>query len=877
MSGEVETDKVEILVLAATDSGQIAEVNFKMKPDSPFEKMMKAWCDFQRMPASSASFEFSGRELSPNDTPASCLWNAGYGVMRINAKQREEKLENQTATAPAEVSQQAAAPAPVEVPQAQDVQEQPDTLQSHDDEKVSIQVVALAEGGENLIDFKMKSSSRFEKMMKAWCKCQSVPESDAVFEFNGKELSPNDTPASCSWNARKGVMRINAKPREEKLENQTATASAEVSQKAAAPTAAEVPQGQDVQKQPDTLQSHDDEKVSIQVVVALAEGGENLVDFNMKSSSRFEKMMKAWCKCQSVPESDAVFEFNGEELSPNDTPASFSWNARKGVMRINAKPREEKLENQTATAPAEVSQQAAAPAPVEVPQAQDVQEQPDTLQSHDDEKVSINAKPREEKLENQTATAPAEVSQQAAAPARVEVPQGQDVQKQPDTLQSHDDEKVSIQVVALAEGGENLIDFKMKSSSRFEKMMKAWCKCQSIPESDAVFEFNGKELSPNDTPASRSWNAQKGVMRINAKKREEKLENQTATAPAEVSQQAAAPARVEVPQAQDVQKQPDTLQSHDDEKVSIQVVALAEGGENLIDFKMKSSSRFEKMMKAWCECQSVPESDALFEFNGEELSPNDTPASCSWNARKGVMRINAKPREEKLENQTAAAPAEAEVSQKAAAPTAVNAPQAQDVQEQPDTLQSHDDEKVSIQVVALAEGGENLVDFNMKSSSRFEKMMKAWCKCQSVPESDAVFEFNGEELSPNDTPASFSWNARKGVMRINAKPREEKLENQTATAPAEVSQQAAAPAPVEVPQAQDVQEQPDTLQSHDDEKASINAKPREEKLENQTATAPAEVSQTQMDVWKSYFLNPCSPAGIGTLVVHLLSCQLISV
>ena len=852
-----DDEKVSIQVVALTAGGENV-VSFKMKPSSRFEKVMEAWCKEQSVLENDVSFEFNGKELSPNDTPASCFWKARKGVMRINAKRREEKLENQTATALAEVSQKARAPTRVEVPQAQDVQEQQGTLQSHDAEKVFIQVVALAEGGENAVDFKMKSSSRFEKMMKAWCKCNRVPESDALFEFNGKELSPNDTPASCPWNARKGVMRINAKPREEKLENQTATAPAEVSQKARAPTRVEVPQGQDVQEQPDTLQSHDDEKVSIQVV-ALAEGGENLADFKMKSSSRFEKMMKAWCKCNRVPESDALFEFNGKELSPNDTPASCSWNAQKGVMRINAKP-------------------------------------------------------REEKLENQTATAPAEVSQKARAPTRVEVPQGQDVQEQPDTLQSHDDEKVSIQVVALAEGGENLADFKMKSSSRFEKMMKAWCKCNRVPESDALFEFNGKELSPNDTPASCSWNARKGVMRINAKPREEKLENQTATALAEVSQKARAPTRVEVPQGQDVQEQPDTLQSHDDEKVSIQVVALAEGGENLVDFKMKSSSRFEKMMKAWCKCKRVPESDAVFEFNGKELSPNDTPASCSWNARKGVMRINAKPREEKLENQTATAPAE--VSQKARTSTRVKVAQGQDVQEQQGTLQSHDDEKVFIQVVALAEGTENLFIFKMKSSSPFQKMMTEWRTRQSVPESDAVFELNGRELSPDDTPASCSWNARDGVMRIKAKPREEKMENQTATG-------------------QDVQGQPDTLQSHDetdkveilllprtdsgqtaevhfkmkpdspfqkmmkawcdfqrvpasstsfefgcrklspnDTPASclwkagygvmrINAKPREEKLENQVATAPAEVSQ--MEVWKSYFLIPCAPERVETL------------
>jgi hypothetical protein len=132
------------------------------------------------------------------------------------------------------------------------------------------------------------------------------------------------------------------------------------------------------------------------------------------------------------------------------------------------------------------------------------------------------------------------------------------------------------------------------------------------------------------------------------------------------------------------------------------------------------------------------------------------------------MRITAKPKEE-----TAATTASAEVSQHASPPIAEHRRQEQSVRDKALSLQTKDDEKVSIQVVARAAGGENLVDFKMKPTSKFDKLMKTWCKSNCIPESDAFFEFNGRLLLPEDTPASCSWSSRDGVMRITAKPKEE--------------------------------------------------------------------------------------------------------
>ena len=812
-----DDEKVSIQVVAHADGGDNV-IDFKMKSSSRLDKMMKAWCKCNGIPESDAVFEFNGRLLLPEDTPASCSWFSRDGVMRITAKPKEETVAT---TASAEVSQHASPPMP-ENGRQESVQEQNSTQPSEDDEKVSIQVVAHADSGDNVIDFKLKSSSRLDKMMKAWCKCNGIPESDAVFEFNGRLLLPEDTPASCSWSSRDGVMRITAKPKEETA---ATTASAEVSQHASPPMP-ENGRQESVQEQNSTQPSEDDEKVSIQVV-AHADGGDNVTDFKMKSSSSFDKMMKAWCKCNGIPESQAVFEFNGRLLLPEDTPASCSWSSRNGVMRITAKPKEETA---ATTASAEVSQHASPPIAEHRRQEQSVRDKALSLQTKDDEKVSIQvvaraaggenlvdfkmkptskfdklmktwcksncipesdaffefngrlllpedtpascswssrdgvmritAKPKEETV---ATTASAEVSQHASPPMP-ENRRQESVQEQNSTQPSEGDEKVSIQVVAHAEGGDNVTDFKMKSSSSFDKMMKAWCKNHSIPESQAVFEFNGRELLPEDTPASCSWSSRNGVMRITAKPKEETA---ATTASAEVSQHASPPIAEHRRQEQSVRDKALSLQTKDDEKVSIQVVARAAGGENLVDFKMKPTSKFDKLMKTWCKSNCIPESDAFFEFNGRLLLPEDTPASCSWSSRDGVMRITAKPKEE-----TVATTASAEVSQHASPPMPENGRQ-ESVQEQNSTQQSESDDKVSIQVVAHAEGGDNVTDFKMKSSSSFDKMMKAWCKNHSIPESQAVFEFNGRELLPEDTPASCSWSSRDGVMRITAKPKEE--------------------------------------------------------------------------------------------------------
>ena len=784
-------EKIDIQVIAQGEGGENI-VDFRMKGTSTFDKMMKAWCKHQGLSEPEAIFELNGRELKADDTPASCGWSRSDGTMKINAKPREEELPgSHEAQAPSEE-----APCTREAVSSQ-------SLSGGGEEKIDIQVMAQAEGGDNIVDFRMKGTSTFDKMMKAWCKHQGLSEAEAIFELNGRELKADDTPASCGWSRSDGTMKINAKPREEELPR---------SHEAQAPSEAQAPCTREAVSS-QSLSGGGEEKIDIQVM-AQAEGGDNIVDFRMKGTSTFDKMMKAWCKHQELSEAEAIFELNGRELKADDTPASCGWSRSDGTMKINAKPREEELpRSHEAQAPSE----AQAPCTREAVSSQSLSgggEEKIDIQvmaqgeggenivdfrmkgtstfdkmmkawckhqglseaeaifelngrqlkaddtpascgwSRSDGTMKINAKPREEELpRSHEAQAPSE----AQAPCTREAVSSQ-------SLSGGGEEKIDIQVMAQAEGGDHIVDFRMKGTSTFDKMMKAWCKHQGLSEAEAIFELNGRELKADDTPASCGWSRSDGTMKINAKPREEELSR---------SHEAQAPSEAQAPCTREAVSS-QSLSGGGEEKIDIQVIAHGEGGENIVDFRMKGTSTFDKMMKAWCKHQGLSEAEAIFELNGRELKADDTPANCGWSRSDGTMKINAKPREEEMaRSHEAQAPSEAQ------APCRREAASSQ-------SLSGGGEEKIDIQVIAQGEGGENIVDFRMKGTSTFDKMMKAWCKHQGLSEAEAIFELNGRELKAADTPASCGWSRSDGTMKINAKPREEELSgSHEAQAPSE--------------------------------------------------------------------------------------------
>merc|ERR1712139_238289 len=81
------------------------------------------------------------------------------------------------------------------------------------------------------------------------------------------------------------------------------------------------------------------------------------------------------------------------------------------------------------------------------------------------------------------------------------------------------------------------------------------------------------------------------------------------------------------------------------EKIRVKVVAQSIEGEAVAEFNMKPETVFEKMMKAWCQQQSLPLNAAIFMFKHEnrKLQPEESPGSCGWSVERGAMVIEAQP------------------------------------------------------------------------------------------------------------------------------------------------------------------------------------------------------------------------------------------
>lgn len=62
-------------------------------------------------------------------------------------------------------------------------------------------------------------------------------------------------------------------------------------------------------------------------------------------------------------------------------------------------------------------------------------------------------------------------------------------------------------------------------------------------------------------------------------------------------------------------------------QLDISVVATDRQGKNVVDFKMRSTQPYGKLMSRWCEHHNLQLSDATFYVNGHKLDPAQTPAS----------------------------------------------------------------------------------------------------------------------------------------------------------------------------------------------------------------------------------------------------------
>merc|ERR1711990_1287786 len=157
----------------------------------------------------------------------------------------------------------------------------------------------------------------------------------------------------------------------------------------------------------------------------------------------------------------------------------------------------------------------------------------------------------------------------------------------------------------------------------------------------ATFKHQGRKLKAGDTPASLGWTLQSGVLIVEAEPRDgdeddtQHLSEKTDRSPATSSHgQGASPAS---PVA--------TAAAPPPEKIQVKVTAQSEDGEVVTEFKMLPNTVFDKMMKAWCQQNSLAVDAATFKHQGRKLKAGDTPASLGWTLQSGVLIVEAEPRD----------------------------------------------------------------------------------------------------------------------------------------------------------------------------------------------------------------------------------------
>uniref|UniRef100_A0A7S1WFL4 Ubiquitin-like domain-containing protein n=1 Tax=Alexandrium catenella TaxID=2925 RepID=A0A7S1WFL4_ALECA len=90
------SSRVDVRVLATCNSGGTS-LDFKMRPEMKFEKMMQAWCRHHNVTDGEASFRLGNRVLRPEDSPADCGWTPGRGALVVEAMPRPDVAEDSLA------------------------------------------------------------------------------------------------------------------------------------------------------------------------------------------------------------------------------------------------------------------------------------------------------------------------------------------------------------------------------------------------------------------------------------------------------------------------------------------------------------------------------------------------------------------------------------------------------------------------------------------------------------------------------------------------------------------------------------------------------------------------------------------------------------
>lgn len=752
MTTTEEDGKIEVHVMAQGEDGPNI-LDFKMKPETPFEAVLKAWCKHHEIPQDQVLFNFQNAPLQPQLSPKSVGWQKEFGILEIEARPVEEEQP--------EVKEQA-----------------PSTETSA--EKIDVRVVADAENGENVVDFKMKFGTTFGKMMARWCAHQGIPREQACFKVGERELADEDTPHTVG--ASGDVLVVRVMPHSEKTSApppaSSASSSASAGGLASSPSRPE--NKADMPKPKETSSSEvEDEKLEVKVVADCA-GGANETSFLLRRSTPLGKMMQAWCDHHELPLAEAKFLLEGpgsRVLTPEDTLQSLG--CREVVIR--AVPTEPDAKPPATAAPA-TKPAAAAPAAVP-PQASANIKPPAAVPAAPAKPAAAKpaAKPAAAKAKPEAKPAAAKAKPEASKPAAAKAkPEAKQEAAKPAPKDAK--AQIEVRVVADAENGENVVNFKMKLGMTFGKMMARWCAHQGIPREQACFKVGDRELQDEDTPTDLAQSTEDvlvvRVMPHENKTSESKAdtpeaptrpESKTGTATTADTAQATRPeskadttntaeAQQSRPESQaDTSNTAEAQQSSSDEKLEVKVVADCAGGANETSFRMRRSTPLRKMMEAWCEHHELSLAEAKFMLEPEQrvLMPEDSLLTLGLQKSVLVRAVptDADPEPAPIPEPPAAAAVQpAAVEPPATAAATAGAAQEEALATEAAMPETEKEEPIEVRVVADGKNGENVINFKMKLGTTFGKLMARWCAHQGVPRNQACFKVGERELTDDDTP-----------------------------------------------------------------------------------------------------------------------------
>merc|ERR1711879_1074582 len=84
------SEKIYARVLADSEDG-VSLLGFSLRLNTPFAKLLEAFCDYHELPVGSVYFVVGERLLVPMESPGQIGWTLEKGVMKIEAKPCEEQ------------------------------------------------------------------------------------------------------------------------------------------------------------------------------------------------------------------------------------------------------------------------------------------------------------------------------------------------------------------------------------------------------------------------------------------------------------------------------------------------------------------------------------------------------------------------------------------------------------------------------------------------------------------------------------------------------------------------------------------------------------------------------------------------------------------